>query len=368
MQAKKHTQEEQRLQALARYQILDTDNEAVYDGITRLIAQVCDTPIAVINLIDRDRQWFKSEIGLGVRETPLDVSICAHAILQPGVFIVPDTTQDDRFRENPLVIGDPLLRFYAGALLESSDGYPLGTLCVLDYQPRELTPEQKDTLQLLAQQVMAQIELRQQMRHVEELNARLKRTVTESHHRIKNHFQSLAGVVEMQLFEEAETVPASSLHRIGQHVRTLSLMHDLLTEHHQNDTASIAIPAIFEIMIPMLQVVAGSRQQITWQSDDIALTVNQSSSFMLLVNELVSNAIKHGAGTIAVDVQAQDGTASLQVCDNGEGFPPKFDPVEATNVGLELILSLAKWDLKGSVTFANAPEGGAQVTVTFPMA
>ncbi len=366
MEAGKHAQEEQRLQALARYRILDTPDEAVYDGITRLIAQVCETPIAVINLIDRDRQWFKSEIGLGVRETPLDISICAHAILQPGLFVVPDTTQDERFLDNPLVTGDPRLRFYAGALLESSDGYPLGTLCVLDYQPRELTEEQKATLLLLAQQVMAQLELRQQMRQVEDLNILLKRTVTESHHRIKNHFQALAGLVEMQLIEDAELVPVSSLHRISQHIRTLSLMHDLLTEHAGNETVTVAIPAIFSKLIPMLQVVAGERQQIAHDSEEVALRVNQSSSFMLLVNELVSNAIKHGAGAIAVSVSRREQSLCLEVSDNGEGFPPNFDPVEATNVGLELIMSLVRWDLKGTVTFANRPEGGAQVSVIFP--
>ena len=107
--------------------------------IVKVAAHVCGAPISVINLIDETRQWFKAEIGLGVRETPLDVSICAHAILQPGLFIVPDTLKDRRFACNPLVTGEPNLRFYAGALLETPEGLPLGTVCVLDYKPRELT-------------------------------------------------------------------------------------------------------------------------------------------------------------------------------------------------------------------------------------
>ena len=145
---------------LRRYGILDTPAEASYDDVTRLIAHICEMPIAVINLIDDGRQWFKSEIGLGVRETPLDPSICAHAILQPGLFVVPDTLLDPRFSDNPLVTGEPHLRFYAGALLETPEGHTLGTLCVLDTVPRELTRSQRDALRTLARHVMAMLELR----------------------------------------------------------------------------------------------------------------------------------------------------------------------------------------------------------------
>ena len=164
MQAQKPDGEEERLAALGRYDILGAPREEEFEEVTRLIAQVCRAPIAVINLIDRDRQWFVAEIGLGVRETPLDISICAHAILKPGLFIVPDTLLDERFVNNPLVTGDPHLRFYAGALLKTSDGHPLGTLCVLDYVARELTDEQQNVLQVLASQVMRQLELRRLLR------------------------------------------------------------------------------------------------------------------------------------------------------------------------------------------------------------
>jgi PAS domain S-box-containing protein len=154
--------EAQRLAALARYGILDTPAEAEFDDIARLAADVFEAPIAVVNLVAEGRQWFKAEVGLGVRETPLDVSICAHAILQPGIFVVPDTTQDERFSCNPLVTGAPGLRFYAGALLETPEGLPLGTLCVLDTvaRPGGITERQRLTLEVLARQVMTQLELR----------------------------------------------------------------------------------------------------------------------------------------------------------------------------------------------------------------
>ena len=157
--------EGERLAALHAYGLLDTPREAEFDDIVRLAADVFDAPIAVVNLIADDRQWFKAEVGIGVDSLPLDVSICAHAILQPGVFIVPDTTLDERFAQNPLVTGDPGLRFYAGALLETPEGLPLGTVCVLDTQPRPrgITDRQRLTLELLARQVMTQLQLRREI-------------------------------------------------------------------------------------------------------------------------------------------------------------------------------------------------------------
>lgn len=158
-----NNRESQRLAALARYDILDTPREQAFDEIAELTAAVCDAPIAVVNLIADTRQFFKAEVGLGVRETPLDSSFCAHAILEDDFLIIPDATQDPRFACNPLVTDAPHIRFYAGALLKTSDGVPIGTLCVLDYRPRDLTDVQRQTIRVLARQVMAQIEQRRSL-------------------------------------------------------------------------------------------------------------------------------------------------------------------------------------------------------------
>ena len=152
--------ESDRLAALRSYRVLDTPPEPAFDDLVQLAAQCCQAPIALISLIDERRQWFKAEVGLGVRETPLDRSICLSAMLQPGLTIVPDLIEDPRFASNPLVTGEPHLRFYAGAVLRTPDGVPLGALCVLDHVPRDLTEEQASTLTLLARQVMSQFELR----------------------------------------------------------------------------------------------------------------------------------------------------------------------------------------------------------------
>jgi PAS domain S-box-containing protein len=152
--------EAQRLAALARYNVMDTPRETAFDEIAALVATICETPIAIVNLIDGDRQFFKAEFGVGVDAPPLAMSFCAHALLEDAFLLVPDTTRDPRFAGNPLVTGDPRIRFYAGALLQTKDGHAIGTLCVLDYRPRTLTEVQERALRVLARQVMAQLEYR----------------------------------------------------------------------------------------------------------------------------------------------------------------------------------------------------------------
>ena len=152
--------EQRRLAALDSYNVLDTPREQDFDDLALLASTICDTPIAVINLIGEDRQFFKAEVGLGVRETPLDTSFCARAILENDFLIVPDATKDPRFENNPLVTGTPHIRFYAGVLLKSDDGLPIGTVCVLGHEPKQLTNAQKTALEALGRQVMSHLELR----------------------------------------------------------------------------------------------------------------------------------------------------------------------------------------------------------------
>jgi phosphoserine phosphatase RsbU/P len=198
-----HFAEEQRLAALRDYDILDTPREAEFDAVVKVVSAICETPISVINLIDAGRQWFKAEVGLGVREMPIDSSICAHAILQPGLFVVPDTTKDERFLDNPLVAGDPRLRFYAGALLETPDGLPLGTICALDYVPRELNEKQQAFLRLMAGQIMKLLELRRLTAREHEQRLRAEALAREAME-AKGGLQRLNDELERRIIERSQ--------------------------------------------------------------------------------------------------------------------------------------------------------------------
>jgi GAF domain-containing protein len=172
MRAPLPANEKKRLKVLWQYEVLDTVPEEVFDDLTELAARICQAPIALITLVDENRQWFKSKIGISVNETSRDVSFCGHAILQSDLFIVPDATRDDRFSRNPLVTTDPKIRFYAGAPLVTPDGHALGSLCVIDKVPRELNNDQKQALRVLARHVMTQLELRSHSHELAKANLR----------------------------------------------------------------------------------------------------------------------------------------------------------------------------------------------------
>ena len=356
-------EESDRLAALRSYRVLDTPPEPQFDDLVRVAARVCQTPIAIVNLIEDRRQWFKAEIGLGVREMPLDVSICSTAILQPGLFVVPDLTKDPRFNCNPLVTNQLRLRFYAGALLESANGLPLGTLCVLDYVPRDLTDDQAFVLQTLAHQVMSELELRRAMaerdvalaasRVAEQRQALL---VRELHHRIRNSLamvQSLVGATARTTGSVAEFYRSFSA-RIG----SLAKTQTLLTEDYWQ-TAPLR-----ELVLKELQPFAEETQpRYTLNGPEVELSADLAVPVGMALHELTINAAKYGAlsapgGVVEVTwgLRTVDGVRKVHLEWQERGGPPSRAP-EREGFGSTLLRKVLPMQTKADVVVEFNDDG-----------
>ncbi len=355
-------QEADRLAALRGYGILDTPTDPAFDDFVQIAAHVCNAPIAVVNLIDESRQWFKAEIGLGVRETALDVSICAHAILQPGVFVVPDTTRDGRFAGNPLVTGKPHLRFYGGALLETEEGLPIGTLCVLDYTPRPqgLSDEQRFVLQALARQVMAKLELsralearRQAEAAVASAHARIEETLKsaivekelmmqEVHHRVKNSLQMVQNLLLLQARGINDNDVARQLREGAGRVNIFASLHHQL--YLAGDGGRVQVAPYLEGVIRDLREGIGATldgRRIELVADAAVWPAGDMPTLGLVLTELVTNALKYGQGVVRVRFsQAPGEQGTLTVEDEGPGLPPDFEPARSRGLGMRLVTRL----------------------------
>jgi hypothetical protein len=186
-----------RVSALQKYAILDSEPEQAFDDLTLLASYVCKTSMALISLIDEDRQWFKSKVGVSATETSRDIAFCSTAIQQPDIFVVPDALQDERFRTNPLVVSEPKIRFYAGVPLINEDGYALGTLCVIDRTPRDLAPDQEAALKALSRLVLMQMEFRRNLMLLKEALSNRTREEHERERELKKVQDTLIRVLRV---------------------------------------------------------------------------------------------------------------------------------------------------------------------------
>lgn len=401
MKAPPHPQEQQRLAALARYGILDTPAEPDFDEVTRLASALCEAPISVINLIDQERQWFKSEVGLGVRQTPLDTSLCAHAILQDDFVVVPDTLADARFRDNPLCRSEPHLRFYAGARLMTPDGFPIGTLCVLDHRPRALSPLQRQAMTTLARQVMAQFELRRSLALQQELSAeialesvRKDEFLAMLSHELRNPLAPIVSALQVLDRTDAPEGPIRMARGvIGRQVRQLRrLVDDLLDIARVREGKVTLQRALVPIAMVVERAVEISQPLIQARGHRFTADVPEDAPPVLVdevrlaqvVSNLLTNAARYtpDGGDIRLQVTQAPQCLRIGVIDNGAGiardhlerifelFSQAAEPRSFGGLGIGLTLARRLVELHGGTLTARSdgPGRGSTFTVDLPLA
>jgi two-component sensor histidine kinase len=209
-------------------------------------------------------------------------------------------------------------------------------------------------------------EAKEQQRELSALNARLRRSMTETHHRVKSNLQLMAALIEMRTDSQRDVVPLAEVVWLGQSVQALGMIHDVLTKDIMADgeSASISIEDVLERLAPILQGTMGERRLLT-SLEDVALPGKQTTSGALVANELVRNAVKHGKGDVVLTLRKEANTVTLEVCDDGCGFPIGFDPETGAHTGLDLVENIARCDLAAATLYQNKAEGGARVSVAF---
>jgi two-component sensor histidine kinase len=353
--------EPERLAAVRRYDVLDTPPDGAFDRITAIAARRFGVPIAIISVVDQDRIWFKSHHGLDVKQIGRDPGLCASAILSDIPHILPDTTKDIRSLANPLVAGDFGLRFYAGVPLRTSDGYNLGTLCVIDKEPRMIDQVQIDDLKDLASVVMDQLELR--LSSIRAVN-QARMLAREIDHRVMNSLQFVGSMLTMQ---GRATSPEGSaqLKQAADRVMVVARVHKHFYANEPSERVG-CLKFIQRICADLSDVLG---VPISVEGVEAIVSSKKLQPIGLIVNELVTNAAKHGSGGIQVRfAPAGHGRFELSICDKGQGFATDFDPARSRKgLGMKLVVTLAS-QLDGSVTAGANPTGqGACFTVTFPV-
>ena len=397
--ARKPETEAARLATLRAFEILDTPPEQAFDDLARVASFICDTPIALVTLIDSDRQWIKARVGLDVEETTRDAAFCAHTILERRIMEVPDATHDPRFHDNPFVVDGPLIRFYAGMPLVTSDDHALGALCVIDQKPRELTAEQREALEALGRQVMAQFEAHRNFRRLRTLAEEKEELLRVASHDLKNPLHAILAsseIIEALLdggqAEREEVREFTAM--IAERARTMQqLIEDLVDGHAlQDGTLQLAFAPVDlgglgdEVVHACAAYAQDKAIALTFDAaPDLPCVSADRARVRQVAENLVGNAIKFSPrGTrIRVTVARDDGMVRLSVADEGPGLTPedraklftKYGKLSAKPTGGEsstgLGLAICKELVEahgGRIDAENGPTGGAVFWMALPAA
>ncbi len=353
-----HPLENERLQELRRYNILDTERERDFDELVELASELCDVPVSVVNFIDEGRQWFKAEVGLGVRSTPLETSLCGHVILQDDFVEIPDTLLDPRMADNPLCNDDPGFRFYAGAVLKGANELPLGTLCVLDNKPRTLTEGQRKVLKILSRHVVRELDLRMAVE-----SERILRQ--EVDHRVKNSLASIGAMLSMKAKRAQNDGVREALLDASLRIRSLSSLHAHL--HDMDKGQTINLQSLFESVVQDLQQLVPDGIELAFSVSGDQASPELANAFLLIVNEFVANTVKHGLkdgnGRIDIAIHVENGEWSLVCSDTGTATSADAE-LAATSAGLgtRVIQSLAR--SHGASTSWSAGGNGLRLEIS----
>ncbi len=405
--------EQERLAALRRFGILDTAAEEDFDAITRLLAAICETPVALVSLVDQDRQWFKSRVGIDAQETPRDMAFCSHAILQEDLLIVPDATQDIRFSDNPLVLQEPRIRFYAGAPLLTPDHLAIGTLCAIDVRPRQLDARQLQAIRTLAMHVMHLLELRLKLHETEQLNKALEisrlqlEAVTAErnqlfaniNHEMRTPLSAVIGFTRrLQSRIQRETVPAyvgEGLGMIASAAKNLGELVDDVLDISKVDAGKMEVKAVRfvprELLLDVVNTVSikAEERQIqinTSIAPDVPdMLVSDSKKITQILLNLLSNAIKFtpAGKQIQARCEMQDSHLMFAIQDEGAGIPeadlarifmpfvqsstPSQSDVKGTGLGLAIVKAFV--DLMGGrISVSSSPGVGTTFSIALPVA
>ncbi|MBB3167343.1 GAF domain-containing sensor histidine kinase [Simiduia aestuariiviva] len=393
--APEHPRESERLALLDQFQIMDTEAEQTFDELTELASTICGTPISLISLVDHERQWFKSRVGLTASETPKSIAFCSHAILQDEVFTVNNALKDDRFADNPLVTGAPDIRFYAGAPLVSHDGLPLGTLCVIDQTAKSLTGEQTRALKILAKQVVSQLELRIKNRSLQKMNENREKVFSVIAHDLRGPFNSILGF-SRRLTGKSDVMRPERITEMADSILNASMtVYQLLDELLQWSLQRMGAYNL-NMRRQLLSHMVDADQKLLQDSLDVknqtlrknfsdALEVRADATLASVVlRNLISNAIKFSPPGSAIEVQAAEvGTmVEISVLDRGPGISPVLaeqlfkGPVESHlgtygeyghGIGLGLCYDFVKMQ-GGEIWLDRVGSSGSKITFSLPRA
>lgn len=389
--------EAKRLRALEELEILDTIEEQAYDDLTFLAAQICQTPIALISLIDEERQWFKSHYGLDVRETPRELAFCAHAILDDKLFIVEDSLLDKRFHDNPLATDEPHVKFYAGAPLIVNSGARLGTLCVIDSKARSITPQQQKALQALARQVVSQLELRLKVKELQVLDQAKDEFISMVNHELRTPLTSIAGSLDLlkaqpdELSSDAKQMINIAHKNAGLLINIVNDILDLASIEAGKlnfDLEPINLVKLVEQTIALnlsycQQCGCDIKFKPLHSNNSIMVCIDQRRIIQALSN-LISNAVKftHDGDTVEVSLSVSNGIARVDVTDHGVGIPVKEQALlfkkfqrlgsngnqklPGTGLGLNISKHLVEMQ-KGRIGFESIPNKQTTFYITLPI-